>query len=112
MLSVDQPMRVGDLVRVDDGGVRRTDWAALDGDSDAGAVAGELPNGKLADMKIECLQARDNLRLHCTLGLTYDATVAQLDGCGKRCAATSRIIRRSGRGCRCGCPSSALASRR
>jgi MscS family membrane protein len=81
MLSVDQPMRVGDLVRVDDVvgyveqiGLRSTAIRTLE------RSLVNFPNGKLADMKIECLQARDNLRLHCTLGLTYDATVAQLDG--------------------------------
>lgn len=81
MLSVDQPMRVGDLVRVEDVvgyvehiGLRSTSIRTLD------RSLVNIPNGKLADLKIECLQARDNMRLHCHLGITYDATAAQIDG--------------------------------
>lgn len=81
MLSVDQPMRVGDLVRVEDVvgnveqiGLRSTSIRTLD------RSLVTFPNGKLADMKIECMQARDHLRMHIQLGITYDATVELLDG--------------------------------
>ncbi len=37
-----------------------------------------LPNGKLADMRIESFSARDRLRLACTVGLTYGTTSAQM----------------------------------
>jgi MscS family membrane protein len=80
MLSVDQPMRVGDLVRVEDVtgyvehiGLRSTAIRTLD------RSLVTFPNGKLADLKIECLQARDNMRLHVVLGVTYSATASQLD---------------------------------
>ncbi len=80
MLSIDQPMRVGDLVRIDDVvgyvehiGLRSTAIRTLD------RSLVTIPNGKLADMKIECLQARDHMRLHTQIGITYDASASQLD---------------------------------
>jgi MscS family membrane protein len=80
MLSVDQPMRVGDLVRVDEVvgyvehiGLRSTAIRTLD------RSLVTIPNGKLAELKIECLQARDHMRLHSQLGITYDATATQID---------------------------------
>lgn len=80
MLSVDQPMRVGDLVRVDDVignveqiGLRSTSIRTID------RSLVTIPNGKLADMKIECMQARDHLRLFFQLGITYDASVELLE---------------------------------
>jgi MscS family membrane protein len=80
MLSIDQPMRVGDLVRIDDTvgwvehiGLRSTSIRTLE------RSLVTLPNGKLADMKIESLAARDRLRLHAVLGITYDLTADRLD---------------------------------
>jgi MscS family membrane protein len=80
MLAVDQPMRVGDYVRVDDTagwvehiGLRSTRIRTLD------RTLVTIPNGKLADMKIECIQARDRARLHFTLGVTYDLSAERLD---------------------------------
>ena len=37
-----------------------------------------IPNGKLADMVIESLAARDNMRLHLVLGVTYDLKADRL----------------------------------
>lgn len=37
-----------------------------------------LPNGRLADMRIESFAARDRFRLACTLGLVYGTTAAQM----------------------------------
>jgi MscS family membrane protein len=37
-----------------------------------------LPNGKVADSKIETFAARDRIRLACTLGLEYGTTVDQM----------------------------------
>ena len=37
-----------------------------------------IPNGKLADMRIESFAARDRLRLCCTLGLVYETSGAQV----------------------------------
>ena len=78
-LGVDQPFRVGDFVRVDgiEGtveaiGLRSTRLRTLD------RTLVTIPNGKLADMKIESLAARDRLRLHCIVSLVYETTPAQL----------------------------------
>lgn len=80
MLSIDQPMRVGDYVRIDDTigwvehiGLRSTSIRTLE------RSLVTFPNGKLADMKIESLAARDHLRLHAVLGVTYDLTADRLD---------------------------------
>lgn len=37
-----------------------------------------LPNGKLADMRVESFAARDRFRLNVVLGLTYSTSAAQL----------------------------------
>jgi len=37
-----------------------------------------VPNGKLADMRVESFTARDRLRLSCTLGLVYETTSDQM----------------------------------
>ena len=37
-----------------------------------------IPNGKLADQRIETFAARDRCRLFCTLGLVYDTSAEQL----------------------------------
>jgi len=78
-LAVDQPLRVGDLVKVDDFtatvetiGLRSTRFRTLD------RTMISLPNGKLADMKIETLSARDRLRFACTLALHHQTTAGQL----------------------------------
>lgn len=80
MLSIDQPMRVGDYVRIDDTlgwvehiGLRSTSIRTLE------RSLVTFPNGKLADMKIESLAARDHLRLHVVLGVTYDLSAERLD---------------------------------
>jgi len=80
MLSIDQPMRVGDYVRIDDTlgwvehiGLRSTSIRTLE------RSLVTFPNGKLADMKIESLAARDHLRLHVILGVTYDLSAERLD---------------------------------
>lgn len=78
-LGVDQPLRVGDYVKVDDFtgvveaiGLRSTRIRTLDRTLIA------LPNGKLADMRIENYAARDRIRLACSLGLRHGTTPAQL----------------------------------
>ncbi len=78
-LAVDQPIREGDLVRVEDFmgvveniGLRSTRIRTLD------RTLITIPNGKLADMRLETFAARDRIRLNMKLGLTYGATAAQL----------------------------------
>jgi MscS family membrane protein len=79
-LAVDQPFRLGDFVRVDDFvgnvekiGMRSTQVRTLD------RTLVSIPNGKLADMRIEDFAARDRIRLTCTVGLVYGTTQAQIE---------------------------------
>jgi MscS family membrane protein len=71
-LSLDQPMRVGDLVKVGDVqghveeiGIRSTRIRT----QDRSLVT--IPNGKLADLNIETLAARDRLRMAITLNINH-----------------------------------------
>jgi MscS family membrane protein len=80
-IGVDQPLREGDFVRVAEHlgtveaiGLRSTTIRTLD------RTLVTVPNGQLADSKIESYTARDRIRLACTLGLVYDTTAAQLRG--------------------------------
>lgn len=78
-LGVDQPFREGDFVKIEDFvgtveaiGLRSTRVRTLD------RTLISLPNGKLADMRVESFTARDRIRLAGTLGLVYDTTPAQM----------------------------------
>jgi MscS family membrane protein len=78
-IGVDQPFRVGDLVKVDDVlghveniGMRSTRIRTLD------RTIVTLPNGKLADMRAETFAVRDRIRLFTNLGLVYGTTADQL----------------------------------
>jgi len=79
-IAVDQPLRAGDFVRVDDAtigevesvGLRSTRIRTLD------RTLVSLPNGRVADSRIECYTVRDRIRLACTLGLVYSTTSEQM----------------------------------
>jgi MscS family membrane protein len=78
-IGVDQPFREGDFVKVDDFvgtveriGLRSTRFRTLD------RTLVTLPNGKLADMRIESFAARDRLRFAAVIGLVYETTPAQM----------------------------------
>jgi MscS family membrane protein len=78
-LGVDQPFREGDFVKVEDVtgtveaiGLRSTRIRTLD------RTIVTMPNGKLADMRLESFTARDRLRLATVIGLTYDTTPDQM----------------------------------
>ena len=79
-LGVDQPLREGDFVKVDSDvsgtvevvGLRSTRIRTAD------RTIVTLPNGRLADMKIETFAPRDRIRFATTLGLVYETTSAQL----------------------------------
>ncbi len=78
-LGADQPFREGDFVHIEDFvgtvesiGLRSTRIRTLD------RTIISVPNGKLADMRVESFTARDRLRLACTVGLVYETTVAQM----------------------------------
>ena len=78
-IGVDQPFRVGDTVRVEDFlavveriGLRSTRFRTLD------RTIVTIPNGKLADSRIESFTARDRMRLATVIGLVYGTTEAQV----------------------------------
>jgi MscS family membrane protein len=78
-LAVDAPFRVGDFVKVDDFvgtveaiGLRSTRIRTLD------RTLVAIPNGRLAEMRLESYSARDRLRLACTIGLVYQTSAAQM----------------------------------
>jgi MscS family membrane protein len=85
-IGADQPFHEGDYVRVEgvEGtveaiGLRSTRFRTLD------RTLVTVPNGKLADMRIESFSARDRMRLACMIGLVYGTTPEQLravlEGC-------------------------------
>lgn len=78
-IGVDQPFRVGDAVKVEDFqatveriGLRSTRFRTLD------RTIITLPNGRLADSRVESYTARDRIRLATTIGLVYGTTEAQV----------------------------------
>lgn len=78
-IGADQPFREGDFVRVNDFvgtveliGLRSTKFRTLE------RTLISIPNGKLADMKLETFAARDRMRLMTNIGLVYTTTSAQL----------------------------------
>jgi MscS family membrane protein len=78
-LAVDQPIREGEFVRIEDFqgtvesiGLRSTRIRTVD------RTLVTIPNGKLADMRLETFAARDRIRLNLKLGLTYGTTSTQL----------------------------------
>jgi len=78
-LGVDQPFREGDFVKIEDFmgtveavGLRSTRVRTLD------RTVVTIPNGKLAEMRIESFAVRDRIRLACTLGLVYGTTASQM----------------------------------
>lgn len=79
-LGVDQPLREGDYVKVEADvtgtvesvGLRSTRIRTAD------RTIVTLPNGRLADMRIETFAPRDRCRFTTTLGLVYSTSAAQL----------------------------------
>ncbi len=78
-IGVDQPLREGDFVAVgghigtvEEIGLRSTRIRTLD------RTLVTVPNGQLADERIESYTARDRIRLACTIGLEYGTRAAQL----------------------------------
>jgi MscS family membrane protein len=78
-LAIDQPLRVGDFVKVEDFvgtvediGLRSTRFRTLD------RTVVSIPNGKLADQRLESYQLRDRMRLATTVGLTYATSRHQM----------------------------------
>lgn len=78
-LGIDQPIREGDFVKVEDFvgtvetiGLRSTRIRTLD------RTLVTIPNGKLAEMRLESYTARDRIRLACDLGVVYGTSAAQM----------------------------------
>lgn len=79
-IGVDQPLREGDFALIDSEvlgtvesvGLRSTRVRTLD------RTVISLPNGRLADMKIETFAPRDRCRLSTTIGLEYGTSSAKL----------------------------------
>lgn len=78
-IGADEPFREGDFVRVEDFvgtveqiGLRSTRIRTLD------RTLVTIPNGRLADMRLETFAARDRIRLACILGVVYETTAAQM----------------------------------
>jgi MscS family membrane protein len=78
-ISVDQPFSVGDTITVDGTtgevqaiGLRSSRLRTQD------RTVVTIPNGKLADMKVESFAPRDRIRLGAVLGLAYDTSSGQL----------------------------------
>ncbi len=72
MIGVDQPLRIGDYVKVEDLsgtveqiGLRSTRIRTMD------RTIVTMPNGRLSDARIENFAARDRLRLNEKIGLVY-----------------------------------------
>jgi MscS family membrane protein len=79
-LGLDQPFRPGDFVKVEDFtgtvesvGLRSTRIRTLD------RTLITVPNGRLADMRIETFDARDRFRFFTLVGLTYGTPAAALE---------------------------------
>lgn len=78
-IALDQPFREGDFVAINGEvlgtveliGLRSTRIRTLD------RTLVSLPNGKLAEMRLESYTARDRMRLHCILRLAYGTTASQ-----------------------------------
>src|SRR5262249_37823107 len=77
-IGVDQPFRVGDLIpaegrvtgTVESIGLRSTRTRTLD------RTLVTIPNGKLADMRVESITERDRIKLGCTIALDRTSSAA------------------------------------
>lgn len=79
MLSVDQPFRPGDFVKIENYlghvesvGMRSTRLRTLD------RTLVTMPNGSLSELKIESYAARDRIRMYAVLPLVYSTTPEQM----------------------------------
>jgi MscS family membrane protein len=90
-IGVDQPFRVGDLIKVEDViglveviGLRSTRIRTPD------RTVVTIPNGRLADMRVENFSVRDRMRLYAVLPLEVDTPAATVDAAATVCEATLR----------------------
>jgi MscS family membrane protein len=78
-IGVDQPFREGDFVKIEDFvgtvesvGLRSSRFRTLD------RTIITIPNGRLAEMRLESFTARDRLRFAAVIGLVYETSAAQM----------------------------------
>lgn len=78
-LAIDAPFHAGDFVRIEDFvgtveaiGLRSTRIRTLD------RTLVSIPNGRLAEMRVESYSVRDRMRLACTVGLVYGTSAEQM----------------------------------
>ena len=78
-IGIDQPFREGDFVKIEEFvgtveaiGLRSTRFRTLD------RTIITIPNGKLAEMRLESYAVRDRIRLAMTMGLVYETSSAQM----------------------------------
>jgi MscS family membrane protein len=78
-IGVDEPFREGDFVKIEEFvgtveaiGLRSTRFRTLD------RTVVTIPNGRLAEMRLESFTARDRLRLATVIGLVYETSAAQM----------------------------------
>jgi MscS family membrane protein len=78
-IGVDQPFVEGDFVKIEDFvgtveavGLRSTRVRTLD------RTLITIPNGKLAELRVESYAARDRIRLFCSLGVVYGTSAQQM----------------------------------
>lgn len=78
-IGADQSFREGDFVRIEDFvgtveriGLRSTRFRTLE------RTLITIPNGRLAEMRLESMTARDRLRFHTIVGVVYETTGAQM----------------------------------
>ena len=90
-LATDQPFRVGDTIKVEDvvGTVERVGTRSTRIRTPDRTLI-TIPNGRLADMRIETFAARDRIRFASTVTLMHGTTSAQLEGIVAGMAAVMR----------------------
>jgi len=78
-IGVDQPFREGDSIKVGDvnGSVERVGLRSTQIRTAERTVV-TIPNGQLAEQRIETFAARDRLRLYAAIGLVYETSPAQM----------------------------------
>jgi MscS family membrane protein len=90
-ISADQPFRVGDFVKIEDFtgnveriGMRSTQIRTLD------RTLITVPNGRLADMRVEDFASRDRIRFTTNVALVYGTTADQVE---RVVASIERLLR-------------------
>lgn len=78
-IGLDRPFGLGDFIKIDDltGTIERIGLRSTRIRTPDRTIV-TIPNGRLADMRIESFTARDRMRLACVVSISHGATSAQL----------------------------------